>query len=231
MWALGDNGMTKKLFLQAIGKFILGIILFGVVLFVPAGTIHYPNGWLLISVLFIPMFIAGIVMMFKNPELLKKRLNAKEEEKEQKKVVALSGIMFLAAFVIAGLNFRFKWFILPNWAVIIGTVVFLLAYAMYAEVLRENTYLSRTVEVQENQKVIDTGLYGIVRHPMYSATLFLLLSMGIILGSPISFMIILLYIPIIAKRIKNEEMVLEEGLIGYSEYKTKVKYKVIPFVW
>lgn len=231
MWALGVNGMTKKLFLQAIGKFILGIILFGVVLFVPAGTIHYPNGWLLISVLFIPMFIAGIVMMFKNPELLKKRLNAKEEEKEQKKVVALSGIMFLAAFVIAGLNFRFKWFILPNWAVIIGTVVFLLAYAMYAEVLRENTYLSRTVEVQENQKVIDTGLYGIVRHPMYSATLFLFLSMGIILGSPISFMILLLYIPIIAKRIKNEEMVLEEGLIGYSEYKTKVKYKVIPFVW
>lgn len=231
MWALGVNGMTKKLFLQAIGKFILGIILFGVVLFVPAGTIHYPNGWLLISVLFIPMFIAGIVMVFKNPELLKKRLNAKEEEKEQKKVVALSGIMFLAAFVIAGLNFRFKWFILPNWAVIIGTVVFLLAYAMYAEVLRENTYLSRTIEVQENQKVIDTGLYGIVRHPMYSATLFLFLSMGIILGSPISFMILLLYIPIIAKRIKNEEMVLEEGLIGYSEYKTKVKYKVIPFVW
>lgn len=231
MWDLGVNGMTKKLFLQAIGKFILGIILFGVVLFVPAGTIHYPNGWLLISVLFIPMFIAGIVMMFKNPELLKKRLNAKEEEKKQKKVVALSGIMFLAAFVIAGLNFRFKWFILPNWAVIIGTVVFLLAYAMYAEVLRENTYLSRTVEVQENQKVIDTGLYGIVRHPMYSATLFLFLSMGIILGSPISFMILLLYIPIIAKRIKNEEMVLEEGLIGYSEYKTKVKYKVIPFVW
>lgn len=231
MWALGVNGMTKKLFLQAIGKFILGIILFGVVLFVSAGTIHYPNGWLLISVLFIPMFIAGIVMMFKNPELLKKRLNAKEEEKEQKKDVALSGIMFLAAFVIAGLNFRFKWLILPNWAVIIGTVVFLLAYAMYAEVLRENTYLSRTVEVQENQKVIDTGLYGIVRHPMYSATLFLFLSMGIILGSPISFMILLLYIPIIAKRIKNEEMVLEEGLIGYSEYKTKVKYKVIPFVW
>lgn len=223
--------MTKKLFLQAIGKFILGLILFGVVLFVPAGTIYYPNGWLLISVLFIPMFIAGIVMMFKNPELLKKRLNAKEEEKEQKKVVALSGIMFLAAFVIAGLNFRFKWFVLPKWAVVIGTVVFLLAYAMYAEVLRENTYLSRTVEVQENQKVIDTGLYGIVRHPMYSATLFLFLSMGIILGSPISFAILLLYIPIIAKRMKNEEMVLEEGLIGYSEYKTKVKYKVIPFVW
>ena len=168
--------MTKKLFIQAIGKFIFGVILLGVLVFVPAGTINYPNGWLLIAVLFIPMFVAGLVMMFKNPELLKKRLNAKEEEKEQKTVVALSGAMFAAAFVAAGLSFRFKWLVLPKWAVMIGTIVFLLAYAMYAEVLRENTYLSRTVEVQENQKVIDTGLYGIVRHPMYSATLFLFLS-------------------------------------------------------
>lgn len=223
--------MTKKLFIQAIGKFIFGVILFGVLVFVPAGTINYPNGWLLIAVLFVPMFVAGLVMMFKNPELLKKRLNAKEEEKEQKTVVALSGAMFAAAFVAAGLSFRFKWLILPKWAVMIGTIVFLLAYAMYAEVLRENTYLSRTVEVQENQKVIDTGLYGIVRHPMYSATLFLFLSMGMILGSLISFAILLLYIPIIAKRIKNEEKVLEEGLEGYSEYKTRVKFKVIPFVW
>ncbi len=221
--------MTKKLFIQAIGKFIFGVILLGVLVFVPAGTINYPNGWLLITVLFVPMFVAGLVMMFKNPELLKKRLNAKEEEKEQKTVVALSGAMFAAAFVAAGLSFRFKWLVLPKWAVIIGTIVFLLAYAMYAEVLRENTYLSRTVEVQENQKVIDTGLYGIVRHPMYSATLFL--SMGMILGSLISFAILLLYIPIIAKRIKNEEKVLEEGLEGYSEYKTRVKFKVIPFVW
>lgn len=223
--------MTKKLFIQAIGKFIFGVILLGVLVFVPAGTINYPNGWLLIAVLFIPMFVAGLVMMFKNPELLKKRLNAKEEEKEQKTVVALSGAMFAAAFVAAGLSFRFKWLVLPKWAVMIGTIVFLLAYAMYAEVLRENTYLSRTVEVQENQKVIDTGLYGIVRHPMYSATLFLFLSMGIILGSLISCAILLLYIPIIAKRIKNEEKVLEEGLEGYSEYKTRVKFKVIPFVW
>ncbi len=223
--------MTKKLFIQAIGKFIFGVILLGVLVFVPAGTINYPNGWLLIAVLFVPMFVAGLVMMFKNPELLKKRLNAKEEEKEQKTVVALSGAMFAAAFVAAGLSFRFKWLVLPKWAVIIGTIVFLLAYAMYAEVLRENTYLSRTVEVQENQKVIDTGLYGIVRHPMYSATLFLFLSMGIILGSLISFAILLLYIPIIAKRIINEEKVLEEGLEGYSEYKTRVKFKVIPFVW
>lgn len=199
--------------------------------FVPAGTIRYPNGWLLIAVLFIPMFIAGLVMMSKSPELLKKRLNAKEEEEEQKAVVALSGVMFLAAFIIAGLNFRFKWIVIPKWLVIISTVVFLLAYVMYAEVLRENTYLSRTVEVQENQKVIDTGLYGVVRHPMYSSTLGLFLSMGLILGLPISFVITLLYIPIIAKRMSNEEKVLEEGLEGYSEYKTKVKYKVIPFIW
>lgn len=223
--------MTKKLFFQAIAKFISGLILFGVLLFVPAGTIKYPGAWLLIAVLFIPMFIAGLVMMFKNPELLKKRLNAKEEENEQKAVVALSGIMFLAAFVVAGLNFRFKWLVLPDWAMIAGAVIFLAAYAMYAEVLRENTYLSRTVEVQENQKVISTGLYGIVRHPMYSSTLFLFLSMGIILASPFSFAILLLYIPIIAKRMKNEEKVLEAGLEGYTEYKTKVKYKVIPYIW
>ena len=223
--------MTKKLFIQAIGKFLFGLILVGALLFVPAGTIRYPNGWIFILVLFVPMFAAGLVMMFKNPELLKKRLNAKEEEKEQKAVIAFSGIMFLAAFIVAGLNFRFQWLVLPNWAVAIGTVVFLLAYAMYAEVLRENTYLSRTIEVQEHQKVIDTGLYGIVRHPMYSATLFLFLSMGIILGSPVSFAILLFYIPIIAKRMKNEEQVLEKGLEGYSEYKTRVKYKVIPFIW
>ncbi len=223
--------MSKKLFVQAIVKFLMGFILFGVLLFVPAGTVKYPHGWLLIAVLFIPMLLAGIVLMLKNPALLEKRLNAKEEEQEQKAVVVLSGVMFLAAFVIAGLNFRFHWLVLPTWAVIIGTVIFLLAYAMYAEVLRENAYLSRTVEVQENQKVIDTGLYGIVRHPMYAATLSLFLSMGIILGSPVSFAILLFYIPIIAKRMKNEEKVLEEGLEGYAEYKTRVKYKVIPFVW
>lgn len=223
--------MTKKLFFQAILKFVFGLLLIGALLFVPAGTIRYPHGWLLIIVLFVPIFVAGIVMMFKNPELLKKRLNAKEEEAEQKAVVALSGLMFLAAFVVAGLNYRFQWFLLPNWAVIAGTVVFILAYVMYAEVLRENTYLSRTIEIQENQKVIDTGLYGIVRHPMYSATLFLFLSMGIVLGSLFSFAILLLYIPIIAIRMKNEEKVLEEGLEGYKNYKTRVKYKVIPLIW
>ena len=224
----GDNNMTKKLFFQAIIKFVLGLLMLMVLLFLLAGTIHYYNGWLLLAVLFIPMFIAGIVMMICNPDLLKKRLNVKEEEKEQKAVVALSGMMFLAAFIVAGLSFRFKWMQLPNWVVIIGTVIFLLAYATYAEVLRENAYLSRTVEVQDNQKVIDMGLYGIVRHPMYLATLFLFLSMGLILGS---FAILFLYIPIISKRIKNEEKVLEEGLDGYKEYKTKVKYKVIPYIF
>ena len=223
--------MTKKLFFQAILKFAAGLLLFGALLFLPAGTIHYPNGWLLTAVLFVPMFIAGFVMMFKNPELLKKRLNAKEGEKEQKAVVALSGLMFLAAFAAAGLSYRFKYFLLPDWAVVTGTVIFLLAYAMYGEVLRENTFLSRTIEVQENQKVIDTGLYGVVRHPMYSATLFLFLSMGLILGSLISFAILLLYIPIIAKRMKNEEKVLRDGLPGYKEYMSKVKYRVIPYLW
>ena len=223
--------MTKKLFFQAIVKFLFGLILFALLLFVPAGTISFWNGWLLIVVLFVPMFAAGIVMMIKNPKLLEKRLNAKEKEQEQKAVVALSGLMFLAAFIVAGLNFRFSWIVIQNWVVILGTVIFLLAYVMYAEVLRENTYLSRTVEVQENQKVIDTGLYGIVRHPMYSATLLLFIPMGIILGSPISSAILLIYIPIIGKRMKNEEKVLEEGLEGYKEYKTRVRYKVIPFVW
>ena len=223
--------MTAKLFVQAIVKFLFGLVLIGLLLFLPAWSLKYWNGWLFLGILFVPMFIAGIVMMFKNPELLKKRLNAKEEEQEQKTVIALSGLMFLAAFIVAGLNFRFQWIVLPAWAVWIGVGVFLAAYLMYAEVLRENTYLSRTVEVQENQKVIDTGLYGIVRHPMYSATLFLFLSMGIVLGSPISVAILLLYIPIIALRMKNEEQVLEKGLDGYKAYKTRVRYKVIPFIW
>lgn len=183
--------MTAKLFIQAIIKFAAGLILVGLLLFLPAGTFAFWQAWLFIGILFVPMLIAGFVMMFRSPVLLRKRLNAKEEQKEQKEVVALSGIMFLAAFVIAGLNFRFKWLVLPNWTVIIGTVVFLLAYAMYAEVLRENAYLSRTIEVQEDQKVIDTGLYGIVRHPMYSATLFLFISMGFVLASPISVAILL----------------------------------------
>ena len=223
--------MTKKLFFQAISKFVFGLILIALLLFLPAGTLKYWNGWLFIGILFIPMFIAGIVMMIRSPELLKKRLDSKEEEKEQKTVIALSGIMFFAAFVVAGLNFRFGWIVLPRWVVYAAAVIFLAAYLMYAEVLRENVYLSRTVEVQENQKVIDTGLYGIVRHPMYSATLVLFLSMGLVFGSPISFVILLSYIPLIAKRMKNEEEVLLQGLKGYEEYRRKVKYKVIPLIW
>ena len=223
--------MTKKLFFQAISKFVFGLILIALLLFLPAGTLKYWNGWLFIGILFIPMLIAGIVMMIRSPELLKKRLDSKEEEKEQKTVIALSGIIFLAAFVVAGLNFRFGWIVLPGWVVYAAAMIFLAAYLMYAEVLRENVYLSRTVEVQENQKVIDTGLYGIVRHPMYSATLVLFLSMGLVLGSPISFVILLSYIPLIAKRMKNEEEVLLQGLKGYEEYRRKVKYKIIPLIW
>lgn len=223
--------MTKKLFFQAISKFFFGLALIALLLFLPAGTLRYWNAWLLIGILFVPMFFAGIVMMLRNPELLKKRLHAKENEAEQKAVILLSGIMFLAAFVAAGLNFRFGWIVMPRWTVIAAACVFLAAYLMYAEVLRENVYLSRTVEVQAHQKVIDTGLYGVVRHPMYAATVFLFLSMGLVLGSPISFVILLCYLPIIAKRIRNEEAVLTQGLDGYQAYKEKVKYKVIPFIW
>ena len=223
--------MTVKIFFQAIGKFAAGILLVALLLFVPAGTLNYPHAWLFLGVLFGPMLIAGAVMMVKAPQLLKKRLSAKESETEQKAVLALSGVMFLAAFIVAGLNFRFGWFVLPTWAVIAAAAVFLAGYAMYAEVMRENAYLSRTVEVQEGQKVIDTGLYGVVRHPMYAATLLLFLSMGLVLGSPVSFAILLFYIPIIAVRIGNEEKVLEQGLEGYSEYRKRVKYKVIPFIW
>ena len=223
--------MDTKLFSQALTKFLLGIILFGLLIFLPAGSFHYWQGWLMMGVLFVPMFVAGLVMMVKNPELLRKRLNAKEEEKEQKSVVALSGVMFIAAFVVAGLNWRFQWLMLPEWAVWLAAALFLFDYVLYAEVLRENTYLSRTVELQEDQKVIDTGLYGIIRHPMYTATIILFLSMPLVLASPISFLIMLLYIPLIAKRIRNEETVLEQGLEGYSEYKQRVKYKVIPFIW
>lgn len=223
--------MTVKLLIQAIFKFLLGIILVGVLIFLPAGTFSFVNGWIFMGILFVPMFVAGLVMMFKNPELLKKRLNAKEKEKEQNLVVKLSGLMFLVGFIVAGLNFRFGWYALSKGVVIGSTIVFLVAYILYAEVLRENTYLSRTIEVQENQKVIDTGLYGIVRHPMYSATLLLFLSMPLVLGSIFSFCIFLAYPLIIAKRIKNEEELLEKELEGYSEYKKKVRYRMIPFIW
>lgn len=223
--------MNIKLFFEAIIKITLGILLMILLIFAPANTFAYWNGWLLIGLLFVPMFVAGIVMMIKTPELLKKRLNMKEKQKEQKLVIFLSSLMFVSGFVIAGLNFRYNWIMIPNFVVIIASILFVFSYLMYAEVLRENQYLSRTIEVQENQKVVDTGLYGIVRHPMYAATIILFLSMPLILGSIISFIIFLLYPIIIVKRIKNEEEVLEKGLDGYAEYKNKVKYKIIPFVW
>lgn len=227
----GESIMTKELFFQAIIKFVLGVVVIGILLFLPAGSFQYWNAWLFMGILFVPMFLAGIVLMFKNPVLLRKRLQAKEQQKEQSLVIKLSGLMFLAGFVIAGLNFRFQWIVLPDQVVWTGAVLFLLSYLLYAEVLRENTYLSRTVEVQEGQKVIDTGLYGIVRHPMYSATLILFLSMPIVLGSIISFVIFLTYPVIIAKRIRNEEEVLAKELDGYAAYREKVKYRLIPFVW
>lgn len=223
--------MSAKLIFQALWKFLLGLIVVGVLLFVPAGTLDYWQGWLFVALLFVPMFVAGVVLLLRKPELLRKRLETKEEEKEQKWVVALSGMLFIAMFVLAGLNRRYMWWMLPDWVVYLAAGLFVVGYLLYAEVLRENVWLSRTIEVQAHQKVVDTGLYGIVRHPMYAATLLLFLSMPLVLGSPWSFAIMLFYIPVIAKRIRNEEKVLEEGLEGYREYKQRVRYKVIPFVW
>ena len=223
--------MDTKLFLKAIVRYIFGVLLVGILLFIPAGTFNYWNAWLFMGILFIPMFIAGIILMIKNPMLLKSRLDVKENENEQKQVIIYSGLMFLVGFILAGLNFRYSWIILPNIVVIISSVLFILSYILYAEVLRENTYLSRTIKVQKNQKIVDTGLYGIVRHPMYSITLILFLTMPLILGSIISFIIFLIYPFIISKRIKNEEKVLEKELKGYEEYKKKVKYRLIPFIW
>lgn len=223
--------MDIKLFFKAILRCLAGLLLIGLVLFIPANSIAYWNAWLLIGLLFVPMIIVAVVLMIKNPELLRKRLNTNEKEKEQKKVVLLSSLMFLIGFIIAGLNYRYNWIPMPNIVVIVSSILFLVAYILYAEVLRENVYLSRTVEVQDNQKVIDTGLYSIVRHPMYTITILLFLTMPLILGSLISFIIFLVYPILIAKRIKNEEEVLEKELNGYKEYKNKVKYRLIPFVW
>ncbi|MBQ6816723.1 MAG: isoprenylcysteine carboxylmethyltransferase family protein [Clostridia bacterium] len=220
-----------KLFLQAITKFLLGVLLVGVLLFLPAGSLAFFSGWILMGILFVPMFAAGIVMLFKNPDLLKSRLNAKEKRRTQDIVVKLSGLMFLLGFIVSGLGFRFGWYTLPKGVSIASAVVFLAAYVLYAEVLRENTYLSRTIEVRQNQKVINTGLYSVVRHPMYSATLLLFLSIPLVLGSIYSFLIFLAYPFLIAKRIRDEEKFLEKELNGYREYKQKVKYKLIPFIW
>ncbi|MBO4949921.1 MAG: isoprenylcysteine carboxylmethyltransferase family protein [Clostridia bacterium] len=223
--------MTKKLLVTALTRCTLGIILVFLLIFLPAGTLHFPKGWLLMGVLFLPMLIAGFVMMIKNPSLLEKRLKADEKQKEQKAVIGISALMFVLGFVVAGLDFRFGWLRLPNIVTVIATAVFLLAYLLYARVLRENTYLSRTVEIQENQKVIDTGLYAIVRHPMYLSSILLFLSMPLILGSLYSFAVFLVYPFVIAKRIKYEERLLEKELSGYKEYKQKVKYRLLPFVW
>ena len=223
--------MNIKLFIQAIVKMLAGVISVGVLLFVPAQTFEYWNAWFFMGLIFVPMFIAEIVLIIKSPDLLKKRLNMKEKEKEQKKVILLSAIMFIIGFISAGLSYRFNFGMIPKSLTIISSIIFILAYILYAEVIRENPYLSRVIEVQENQKVIDTGLYRLVRHPMYLATILLFLSIPLILGSLVSFIIFLAYPFIIAKRIKNEERFLEEKLDGYTEYKKKVKYKVIPLVW
>ena len=223
--------MTKSLFGQAVAKFLLGIVLVGALVFLPAGTLRFWNGWLLMGILFVPMFVAGIVMMIKNPALLKRRLEAKEKQRDQSLVIKLSGLMFLLGFTVAGLDYRFAWCRVPTAVSVVAAAFFLVAYVLYVEVLRENTYLSRTIEVSEGQTVIDTGLYGIVRHPMYSATLLLFLTIPLVLGSLYGFLVFLAYPFIIATRIRGEERFLEAELDGYCEYKTKVKYRLIPFVW
>lgn len=223
--------MTAKLFFSAILKFLLGVVLVGLLIFLPAGDLSFVGGWLLMGILFIPMFGFGIFLMIKNPSLLNKRLKAKESQREQDSVIKLSGLMFIAGFVLAGLDYRFGWFPLPMAVSIIAAVLFIIAYLLYAEVMRENEYLSRTIKVEDGQKVVDTGLYGIVRHPMYAVTLLLFLSIPLVLGSLISLAVFLFYPLIIAKRIKYEEILLEAELTGYSEYKTRVKYRLIPFIW
>lgn len=223
--------MNMKLFINAIVKYLLGVLIIGLLVFIPAGTINYFNGWLFMVVLFIPMLFAGIVMMIKNPELLKSRLDAKEKQKEQGLVIKLSGLMFIIGFIVAGLDYRYNWLQLPRLGVYIAVGLFLFGYIMWGIVLKQNTYLSRTIKVTENQKVIDSGLYGIVRHPMYTATIILFLSMPLVLGSIIAFFVFLMYPVLIVIRITYEEKFLEKELDGYIEYKKKVKYRLIPFIW
>jgi len=223
--------MQSKLLIQAITKFLMGLVIVSMLLFLPAGTIYYWNAWLFMGVLFIPMFIIGLILLLKSPNLLAKRLNVKEEETEQKQVIGLSLLMFVGGFIVAALDFRYGWSKLPDWVIAAAMIIFLISYGLYLEVMRENVYLSRTIEVQENQKVVDTGLYGIVRHPMYFVTVFLFLSIPFILGSVYAFIIFLIYPFLLVKRIKNEETILREGLTGYVEYTKKVKYRLIPFIW
>ncbi|MBQ6323855.1 MAG: isoprenylcysteine carboxylmethyltransferase family protein [Bacilli bacterium] len=222
--------MDSKLLIQAIIKFLMGLILVGLLLFIP-GTFNYTNAWLFMGLLFIPMFFVGLILYFKNPDLLKSRLDVREKESEQKEVLLYSSLMFISGFVVAGLNYRYSLIILPRSIVIIASIIFIVSYILYGEVLRENSFLSRTIGVRNNQKVIDTGLYGIVRHPMYMITIILFLMIPLILGSIISFFIFLMYPFIIIKRIKNEEIILEKELKGYSEYENKVKYRLIPYIW
>ena len=223
--------MSVKLFFEAIIKFLLGVVLIGLLIFLPAGTLNYFNGWLFMIVLFVPMFIAGIVMMIKNPSLLASRLDAKEKQKEQGIVIKLSGLMFIVGFILAGLDFRYGWIKLPSWLPYIFAILFILGYILFGFVLKQNTYLSRTIKVEEGQTVVDTGLYGVVRHPMYMATLLMFLSMPLILGSLVSFFVFLMYPILIGIRAVNEEKLLEKELKGYKEYKQKVKYRIIPFIW
>ena len=225
------ENMTPNLFIKAALKFVLGIFLVGLLVFLPAGTFFYPQGWLFVSILFIPMFFIGILLFFKSPELLKRRLNSKEKQKEQDLVVKLSGLMFLLGFILAGLDFRFKWLELPYGVSLGASLLFLIAYGLYAEVMRENAYLSRTIQVQEGQKVVDTGLYGIVRHPMYSATILLFLAMPLVLGSWYALIPMAFYPLIIVIRLLDEEKLLTRELPGYDAYKQKVKYRLIPFIW
>lgn len=220
-----------KLAISALIKFTVGLALVGLLLFLPAGTLSYPNGWLFIGLLFLPMLLLGIVLLIRSPELLEKRLGAKEKENTQKGVVAASGLLFIAGFAVAGLDFRFGWSEMPMWVVIVASVVLLISYALYAEVMRENAYLSRTVEVREGQKVVDTGLYGIVRHPMYAVTVWLFLSIPVVLGSWWAFLCFLPYVAVIVIRIRNEEKLLSAELDGYEEYKKRVKYRLLPFIW
>lgn len=223
--------MKRKLLIQSCTKFLMGLSTVSLLLFLPAGSIDYWNAWIFIGLLFIPMLIIGIILLLKAPDLLAKRLNTKEKEIEQKQIITLSVFMFVGGFIVAALDFKYSWSNLPDWVIIAAAVIFLTSYGLYAEIMRENAYLSRTVEVQESQKVIDTGLYGIVRHPMYFVTITLFLSMPLILGSVYSFIIFLIYPILIIKRIKNEEAVLREKLNGYIEYSKKVKYRLIPYIW
>ena len=223
--------MTKKLFVQAMTKFFAGVLAVGLLIFLPAGTLRFGQGWLLMGVLFVPMFLAGLFLMVKDPDRLRRRLDAREKEMTQKTVLLLSGLMFLAAFVLAGLSFRFGWLRFPRWVSVLGAILFLLGYVLYAFVLKENAYLARTVKVEKGQKLVDTGLYGVVRHPMYAATLLLFLSMPLILGSLLSLLVMLVYPFIIARRIQNEEQVLMRELPGYREYRKKVRWRLIPFLW